>query len=261
METGSGPIWDGEKWIHPGGDPQPSAPSTETPQPGSSQPTPPPDSSSAAERLRGTVIRHPLASAAVCLGIGAVLAAGITAAITVPQIGSANDERDNLAATLASTQTSLEQAQSARDQAQQVATRIRSQRDQIISDAQDRAASMISDAKDELSKLNGQVSATQDELSSTQSQLDSTQASLDQAQEIKAQSTFGNGTWQANVDYLPGTYQSDGGAFCYWEKLKGPSGGGLNNIIDNGGDNSQQIVSVDSPYFHTNGCGTWTKVG
>jgi hypothetical protein len=255
------PIWDGEKWVQPEeAETNQMPPSTEGSSPSEPE-TAPPEASRLSERLRAAIARRPLTSAAVSIALGLVIAAAIAAAIAIPNINDLTDERDSLSAQLAHTKTALQQEQSDRKAAQAVAARIRGQRDQIISAARDRADSMISSAKDKLSKLNGQVSATQDKLSSTQSQLESTQASLDQAQEIKAQSSFGNGTWQANVDFLPGTYQSDGGPLCYWEKLKGPSGGGLNNIIDNGGDNSQQIVSVDSPYFHTNGCGTWTKVG
>src|SRR5436190_6691385 len=104
MGIGSGPVWDGEKWVHPGGDPQPSAPLTETPQSAEPQPSPPAESSGLVDRVRTTISHHPLTSGAVCLAIGLVLAAGITAAITSPQISSASSERDSLSAQLANTQ-------------------------------------------------------------------------------------------------------------------------------------------------------------
>ncbi|HEX7292066.1 MAG TPA: hypothetical protein VF250_13150 [Conexibacter sp.] len=76
-----------------------------------------------------------------------------------------------------------------------------------------------------------------------------------------AKSSFGDGTWEANVDFIPGTYQAPGGKTCYWAKLNGPSGNGFDNIIDNGGFNNRPVVSVDSPYFETSNCGTWRRVG
>lgn len=76
-----------------------------------------------------------------------------------------------------------------------------------------------------------------------------------------AKSTISDGTWQLNVDFTPGTYKAEGGDACYWEKLSGPSGDGIDGIIENGGFTPNQIVSVDSPYFKTSNCGTWTRTG
>lgn len=87
------------------------------------------------------------------------------------------------------------------------------------------------------------------------------QAKLSTVKVEVAKSSFGEGTWQMNVDFIPGTYKAEGGELCYWAKLSSPSGDGIDNIIDNGGFHANQIVSVDSPYFETSGCGTWQKVG
>lgn len=93
------------------------------------------------------------------------------------------------------------------------------------------------------------------------SRVSAEQAKLATAKAEVARSSFGDGTWQANVDFIPGTYQAPGGESCYWAKLSGPSGGGIDNIIDNGGFNNRPVVSVDSPYFETSDCGTWRRVG
>lgn len=87
------------------------------------------------------------------------------------------------------------------------------------------------------------------------------QAKLTTVKAEVAKSSFGDGTWEMNVDFIPDTYQAPGGDACYWAKLKGPSGGGIENIIDNGGFNNRPVVTVDSPYFETRDCGTWRRVG
>lgn len=258
MGTGSQPVWDGEKWVHPEGDEQTT---TEVPHesPAPTAPSPPPaGQASGVDRLRATISRHPLTSAAVCLGVGLVLAAAITAAVTIPQINSATDERDSLSAQLASTRANLTEAQTKRNQAEEVANRIRGQRDQIINDAQDRAASMIKQAKDQLSDLDGQISSAQDELASTQSKLDSVNASLQQAQATKQMTTFGDGTWSVGEDILAGTYRSTAGGICYWEILRSPSGGGLNNIVDNGFGPNATITVSTGQWLRVEDCGTWS---
>lgn len=258
MTAGSEPIWDGEKWVTPGSDPQPATEASQASPSPTSPPTPPLEPASRADRLRATISRRPLASAAVCLGIGLLLAAAITAAITVPQISSANDDRDGLAATLADTQTSLEEAQNERDQAQQVATRIRGQRDEIISGAKAQATKLVDTAKQKLGDINDQIEQAQGELTSTQSKLDSVNASLEQAQATKQMSTFGDGTWSVGEDILAGTYRSTAGGGCYWEILKSPSGGGLNNIVDNGFGPNATITISTGQWLRVEDCGEWS---
>ena len=174
------------------------------------------------------------------------------------------DQKDKVAdleAELSDSQASLSESKDAQAAAEDRADAITDKKNQIIGQARGKAADLVSSAKDELAGYQDKLDQTKQDLTSTEGKLTSVQASLDQAQETKAKSSFGNGTWQSGVDYIPGTYSAPGGGGCYWEKLNGPSGGGLNNIIDNGGFDRNQIVSVDSPYFHTSGCGTWTLQG
>ena len=60
------------------------------------------------------------------------------------------------------------------------------------------------------------------------------------------------------VAIQPGQYQTEGSDSCYWAKL---STGDTNRVIDNNVGAGPQTVTIDSPYFESEGCGTWTKVG
>jgi hypothetical protein len=73
-----------------------------------------------------------------------------------------------------------------------------------------------------------------------------------------AVTTFGDGLYQVRVAIRPGQYQTDGSDSCYWAKL---STGDTNRVIDNHLGAGAQTVTIDSPYFESEGCGTWIKVG
>lgn len=216
-----------------------------------------PTGEGALPRLRAEFARRPALFAAGAFVLGILIAGVVGLAV----VSAKNSNIDNLEDELTAEQQARAAAESERDDAVATADQITGRRDQIISDAKSRGQEMIDNAKQELSGLQDKIQGAQSDLSETESKLSDVQASLDTAQEQKMMSSFGDGTWQANVDYLPGTYSAPGGSGCYWEKLNGPSGGGLNNIIENGGFNKNQIVSVDSPYFSTDGCGTWTRTG
>jgi hypothetical protein len=69
-----------------------------------------------------------------------------------------------------------------------------------------------------------------------------------------------NGTFVVNTDIAPGTYRTDGGASCYWARLKSLD---TSDVIDNNVSDGQQVVRIlpTDTAFITRGCGTWTKVG
>jgi hypothetical protein len=69
--------------------------------------------------------------------------------------------------------------------------------------------------------------------------------------------TFGDGLYQAGVAIQPGQYRTDGSNACYWAKL---STGDTNSVIENHLGSGPQTVTIDSPYFESENCGTWTKV-
>lgn len=117
-----------------------------------------------------------------------------------------------------------------------------------------RKLARIGDLEQRKRSLSQQISDLAGRVKDEQAQLTTVKAEV-------AKSSFGDGTWQSGVDFIPGTYQAPGGDSCYWAKLSSPSGRGIDNIIDNGGFNTHEIVSVDSPYFETRDCGTWRRTG
>lgn len=197
------------------------------------------------ERLQAALRKLPLTAIAATALITLAVAVPLTAVIASsgPQqraddLANANaslrDQLDEATATAASTKVDLLTAErhAKRLQAQLRLTSYKRQRDQIVS---------------QIADLEGQVSDQEAKLHTVKVEV--------------AKSSISDGTWQLNVDYLPGTYQAAGGDGCYWAKLSGPSGDGIDGIIENGGFNSHPVVSVDSPYFETRDCGTWRRVG
>ena len=70
-----------------------------------------------------------------------------------------------------------------------------------------------------------------------------------------------DGTYKVGVEIQPGTYRSDGGEYCYWERLRG-LGGTSADIIANGagtGPQEAQIAPSDVA-FKTRSCGAWSLV-
>ncbi len=69
----------------------------------------------------------------------------------------------------------------------------------------------------------------------------------------------GDGTYQVGVDIQPGTYRSQGGDSCYWERLRG-LGGTTADIIANGAGTGPQVVQITptDAAFKTQSCAIWT---
>lgn len=69
----------------------------------------------------------------------------------------------------------------------------------------------------------------------------------------------GDGTFKVGVDIQPGTYRSEGGESCYWERLRGLNGS-YKDIIANGAGNAPQVVRVEAGdvAFKTQHCAVWT---
>ena len=70
---------------------------------------------------------------------------------------------------------------------------------------------------------------------------------------------FGDGTWIAGADIVPGVYSAPGGSGCYWERLSGFSGGFGDIIANDSSSGGRQIVTIDASDagFSTNNCGEW----
>ncbi len=72
---------------------------------------------------------------------------------------------------------------------------------------------------------------------------------------------FAQGTFIVNTDIAPGTWQSSGGAGCYWERLSGFRGI-LDEIIANNLADGPAVVTIapTDAGFSSNSCGAWTKI-
>lgn len=71
----------------------------------------------------------------------------------------------------------------------------------------------------------------------------------------------GDGTFRTGADLVPGTYRSQGGDSCYWERLRG-FGGQTADIIANGAGILPQTVTIapTDAGFRSQGCAPWTLV-
>jgi hypothetical protein len=69
-----------------------------------------------------------------------------------------------------------------------------------------------------------------------------------------------DGMFIVGKDIQPGTYQTDGGANCYWARLSG-FGGTFDDIIaNNAGAGSQTVtIAASDKAFKTERCGLWQK--
>lgn len=205
-------------------------------------------------RLRSWIARRPGASVL----LAAAVTLGIAAAIAIPILASKDSDISDLESQVADTSEELETAQAERDDAETVADAIKSRSDQIISSAKAQADKLVGDAEDKVDSLNDQIQQAESELTSTQSKLDSVNASLQQAQATEQMSTFSDGTWAVGEEILAGTYRSSAGGSCYWEILNAPSGGGLNNIVDNGFGPGATITVSTGQWVHVEDCGEWS---
>jgi len=73
--------------------------------------------------------------------------------------------------------------------------------------------------------------------------------------------TFGDGMQVVGTDISPGTYRTDGGDGCYWERLSGFSGS-FDDIIANDNPTGQVVVTIaaSDAAFSAQRCGTWTRI-
>jgi hypothetical protein len=70
-----------------------------------------------------------------------------------------------------------------------------------------------------------------------------------------------DGAWVVGEEVEPGTYETAGQQFCYWSRNKDATGG-LRTIIANDNVEGPTTVTISAgEIFHSNGCGTWSKVG
>lgn len=184
--------------------------------------------------------------------VGAILLIGIGAAIGSSNEGHLKDERDEA-------QQEIAEAEDQRDRAVALFDSIRGRQETIVAKAKHQATHIVNSARSESNELSSKLEGLRSTISSREDELSKVESSLEGAREEKAKSTIpGNGTFQAEVDYLPGTYESSGGATCYWATLNSAD---PFDIESNENASGQTIASIHSPYFQTKGCGTWKRIG
>jgi hypothetical protein len=123
-----------------------------------------------------------------------------------------------------------------------------------------KAETEAAEAKKKASSAQGELASVEAKAESMESHIDNLRGEESEAKEVAAKSEIEDGVWQAERDYIPGTYEAPGGSACYWSLLSEPGGGGLEGIIENGGFNKHQILNIESPYFETRDCGVWHRV-
>jgi transposase-like protein len=177
---------------------------------------------------------------------------GILGALILLGIGAAigSGEEDDLKAEV--TELTAE-----RDQAIEEVAAVVDRKEQILSAARSSAADIIGDARSERSAATGKLRRLRSEVSATQNELAQTESSLAGAEHEEALSTISDGTWQAETDFIPGTYRAPGGSNCYWATLNSAD---PYDIASNENGTGPQIATIESPYFQTDGCGTWERI-
>jgi len=138
--------------------------------------------------------------------------------------------------------------------------------------------SAVNDQHRRATSAEQQNSSLRQQVASKLSALDEQQRQIDQDRELQGRlraalarkprppqtpagpnsASFNDGLYQVGVAIQPGQYHTDGSDACYWAKL---STGDTNRVIVNHIGAGPQTVTIDSPYFESEGCGTWTKVG
>lgn len=71
----------------------------------------------------------------------------------------------------------------------------------------------------------------------------------------------GDGTWLIGKDIKRGTYKSEGGEWCFWERLRNLSGDD-NGVMSKGFVKGPQFVAMgpDDVAFSSQGCGQWVMI-
>ena len=177
--------------------------------------------------------------------------------------GSGEEELKKEVATLEQqvdhAQKETEEAGERELEAQEEASAIRGERSEIIGEAESKADKILSGAKQESDDAEARLGSLRSEVDSTENELANVEGSLEGAEETQAKSSIpGDGTFKSEVDYIPGTYRSEGGSGCYWATLNSAD---PYDIASNENATGPTIASITSPYFQTSGCGTWERIG
>lgn len=197
-------------------------------------------------KLREGISSRPILWAGL-IGAAAFILGGIAGYASIAsKANSVNDLKESnasLEAQLADTEAELEDTkQSVGEQLDA----IKAKEESIY----DKARKRRDDLKAEVDDLESEVADKQARLRDLQEQIGSTKETI-------AKSSISDGIWESGTDFIPGTYQAPGGSGCYWALLGSAD---TSDIINNGGFSKNQLIAIDSPYFETDGCGTWKLV-
>jgi len=137
----------------------------------------------------------------------------------------------------------------------------------------DRQQRRVTTAEREITALHGRVTSKQATIDDQQRAIATAREQRDQLKRQNAQlsreaaqsasptganaTSFADGMYEVGSAIQGGQYRTDGSDTCYWAKL---STGDTNSIIENNLGAGPQTVTIDSPFFESEGCGSWTKV-
>jgi hypothetical protein len=195
------------------------------------------------ERARLTIARYPLTA----VGVGALFALVVGAAIGYASIVSDANKVDDLEADVERLRGELDEAN---DEVAQGEATVAA----AVEDLENRKEAVLADARDKRDQLQAQADDLGTKVSDLEAKLSDLQGEITQTRETVAKSSIPNGIWASGTDFTPGTYRAPGGGGCYWALLGSAD---TSDIINNGGFNRNQTLTIDSPYFETDGCGTW----
>jgi len=124
------------------------------------------------------------------------------------------------------------------------------------------AAHQISSLRHQVEQQQATIADQQRQIARSEERQASLRRSIAQQRRVRrsprgANTSFNDGLYQVGVAIQPGRYHTDGSDSCYWAKL---STGDTNRVIVNNFGAGPQTVTIDSPYFESEGCGTWTRV-
>lgn len=196
----------------------------------------------------------------VPLWVPAVLLVAAVAAVAAlaGQLVSRSDEITNLEGDLAGERSTSAEA---REEADGLRDELASTLDDLDDETEraDRAEEeALTAAEAALADRVAEVAARAAELDGREADLTAREQQLDTALNGMRASQFGDGVHQVGRDIQPGRYHTDGsGRTCYYALL-GPDG---RDILDNNNVDGPVTIIIDSAFFESSRCGTWTKIG
>lgn len=204
------------------------------------------------EKFRGWVRARP-----IIWVVGVFVVAGILGAAAGSSGESGlKDEKAELEDTVALAEEKREDAEAGAEDAEAEAAEVKDEEGKILDGARRQARKIVGEAKAEAEELEN----VEGEIASAESELADVEASLTGAEKEKSLSSFGGGIMKGEVDYtVGGTYEATGGEGCYWAMLNSANTSDIsaNEFTTSAG---QQIVTIETPYFTSEDCGTWKRI-